>query len=110
MEGLTFQVQGSAPEPYTVAFHKDGRKLTARCTCPAGAIGQNCKHRLRILGGSDEGIVSGNEENVAKLLTWLSGSDVEAAMLELNAAEGRLAKAKAEVSDLKKRLAKTLQV
>ena len=58
--------------------------------------------------GSNEGIVSGNKEEVSIVVSWLSGSDVEVAITHLREAEDRLDKAKSEVSALKKKLAKAL--
>ena len=77
METIVFKVQGSAPEPYTTLFNHSGGKLTANCSCPAGKVGQNCKHRLNILNGIIDGIVSGNESEVQTIMLWLKGSDVE---------------------------------
>ena len=92
-----------------VRFVKNGMNLSARCTCPAGVVGQYCKHRIRILEGSDEGIVSGNKAEVATIVSWLPGTDVESAFKELRESEDRFEKAKGDVSAIKKRLAKALQ-
>jgi hypothetical protein len=108
MEEIIFTVQGSAAEPYTVLFLKNGPNLTARCTCPAGAVGQYCKHRIRILEGSDEGIVSGNENAVNKVVSWLPGTAVEKALGDVRASEIRLELAKSELTGLKKKLARVL--
>jgi len=108
MEEITFLVQGSAPEPYVVRFKKDGGNLTAHCTCPAGVIGQYCKHRFRILDGCAEGIVSDNVAAVAAVASWLTGSDVETALRDVRAAEDRLETAKSELSACKKKLARAL--
>jgi len=108
MDEIIFLVQGSAPEPYRVQFKKSGNNLTAHCTCPAGIVRQICKHRTRILHGSTEGIVSGNERDVATTASWLAGSDVEDALRNLGAGEERLAAAQKEVSNLKKNLARVL--
>ena len=108
METITFSVQGSAEAPYEVEFRRDGANLTAYCTCPAGAVGQYCKHRLRILQGDNEGVVGGREEEVQVVATWLAGTDVEAAMLELAKAEALFEQAKKDVSALKKKLARAL--
>lgn len=83
--------------------------MSARCSCPAGVVGQYCKHRMRILEGSTEAIVSGNDTDVVKIASWLSGSDVELAMGQIRDAEERLEAAKKEISYLKKKLAKALQ-
>ena len=87
MEQTTFKVKGSAAEPYELTFMKDGNSLTALCTCPAGQFGNICKHRINILDGKTAAITSGNEDEVPKICEWLAGSDVEAALNELRAAE-----------------------
>ena len=40
MQEIKFLVQGSANEPYETSFFKDGEKLSAFCTCPAGTFGR----------------------------------------------------------------------
>lgn len=108
METITFSVQGSAEDPYSVEFRKEGTNLTAYCTCPAGAVGQYCKHRFRILQGEPEGIVGDRAADVKKVASWLAGTDVEAAMAELARAETEFEQAKKNVSALKKKLARAL--
>ena len=98
MEEITFKVQGSAPAPYVVHFSKTGNNLTAHCTCPAGARGLYCKHRMRILEGSVEGIVSGNDNAVPQIVSWLAGSDVEGAMAEVVAAHEKFEAAKQKLA------------
>ena len=56
------------------------QESSAYCTCPAGEEGMHCKHRIRILQGSTEGIVSPNERDVAVVAGWLVGTDVEVAL------------------------------
>ena len=87
MEELTFHVKGSSKDPYEVIFIKDGDSLTAICNCPAGTYGNFCKHRISILDGNAKAIVSDNAEQAATVLTWLTGTDVEAALAEMRAAE-----------------------
>jgi len=108
METIKFLVQGSAPEPYVVAFSKKENNLTCLCNCPAGKHGMYCKHRFRILAGSSEGIVSDNASEVEIVKTWVNGTDVETALNELHQAETNLEKMKKKVSALKKKLARTL--
>ncbi len=83
MEQEDFKVKGSAKDPYEVTFIKDGDSLTALCTCPAGEFGNVCKHRTSILDGELTGIVSDNAESVTKIVQWLVGSDVEAALVAM---------------------------
>ncbi len=108
MNEIKFLVQGSAPEPYLVVFRKNGNNLTGLCNCPAGENGMYCKHRFRILAGSNEGIVSDNINDVDIVKNWVKGSDVEKALDELHQAETDLEKMKKKVSALKKKLARTL--
>lgn len=108
MEDICFLVQGSAEEPYKVTFKKNGSNLSAYCTCPAGENGQYCKHRFRILAGSDEGIVSGNKDEVMIVKSWLPGTDVETALIEVAEKERVLEKAKKYLSTAKKKLARIM--
>ncbi len=101
-------VQGSASEPYRVTFQKSEGQLSAFCTCPAGANGQHCKHRLRILEGKTEGIVDRNEGHVTVVRSWLPGTELEAALIELAQAERELELAKAGAASAKRRLASVM--
>jgi len=108
MNTITFKVQGSAREPYAVSFMRHEDNLTAHCTCPAGGVGQYCKHRLNILKGLTQGIVSGNEAEVATVDEWLKGTDVELALQRLHEAEQDPITAPDVLHKLKKKLAKAL--
>lgn len=107
-ETLTFLVQGSEPEPYTVTIIRDAANVTARCTCAAGIIGTYCKHRVALLTGESVEIVSPNAVEAAAIPQWVAGTDVEHAIAELRQAESRLEVAKREVASLKKALARAL--
>lgn len=108
MNEVIFLVQGSAPEPYTVTFIKDGNNLTALCTCPAGEHGLYCKHRFAILDGNAEKIISDNKEDVEKVLSWAPGTDVDIAYKEVKEAERIYEEAKKNLSKLKKKLARAM--
>ena len=108
MEELIFSVKGSSPEPYEVTFIKDGSSLTALCTCPAGQFGSYCKHRIAILDGKSDSISSGNADQAPTVTEWLVGTDVEAALSELRAAEKTTECAKEHLAALKKKLARAM--
>jgi hypothetical protein len=108
MEKLQFLVQGSAEKPYKVTFQRDSNNLSAYCSCPAGDNGQYCKHRVNILSGMIDGIVSNNEPDVKVVTSWLPGSDLEKALHVFKRAEEQFEMAKQELSSAKKRLARAL--
>lgn len=108
MEDICFLVQGSAEEPYKVTFKKNGSNLSAYCTCPAGENGQYCKHRFRILDGCNEGIVSSNKDEVMIVRSWLRGTDVEVALMEVAEKERIFEKVKKDLSIAKKKLARVM--
>lgn len=109
MASITFQVQGSASVPYEVTFSREGSNLTAICNCPAGLMGQYCKHRFNILDGAVDGIVSNNENEVATVAGWLPGTDVEAAMKVVATAEQEVERAKKAATAAKKGLARAMR-
>ena len=108
MEELVFLVKGSSADPYEVTFIKDGASLTAICTCPAGAYGNFCKHRISILDGKTNGISSDNVSKAPTIVEWLSGTDVEAALLELRQAEKDKDPEKTALNAAKRKLARAM--
>jgi hypothetical protein len=108
MSVIEFLVQGSAPDPYCVVFKKIGSNFTTTCTCPAGEVGQHCKHRIRIILGDTTGIVSENVESVTEVKGWVKGTDVESALIDMLEAEKSFEDAKRRLSLMKKRFARLL--
>jgi len=109
MNVIKFLVQGSAPEPYQITFTKTQNNLNAFCTCPAGENGQYCKHRFGILSGNTKAIVSENQNDVAIIQSWLPGSDVEKALIEMTEAEHECDLAKKRLSLAKQIVAKSMR-
>lgn len=105
MTEISFHIQGSSTEPYNVIFSKHTIAISATCTCKAGLFGQYCKHRMNILQGSSEGIVSVTGGTIDDVLSWLPGSSLAAAMADLSELEEKLEIAKKLVSQGKKDLA-----
>lgn len=110
METITFNVQGSSPEPYEVTFVlRSDRNFSAYCSCPAGENGQYCKHRFSILEGTTKGIVSGNLEQVSVVKSWLTGTDVESAISKMRHLETEAEKIKKALTAAKKEVAKAMR-
>ncbi len=108
MEQLEFLVKGSTPEPYEITFIKDGDSLTAICTCPAGTFGNVCKHRIAIIDGDASAIVSDNADKAPVVREWLVGTDVEAALKEMRAADWPAETARASFAAAKRKLARAM--
>jgi uncharacterized Zn finger protein len=108
-DAFEFLVQGSASEPYVVSFRRrDTKTLSAYCTCPAGENGMACKHRIRILRGVIQGIVSDNSSDVATVAAWLAGSDVETALQTIDQLEKEAERVRKALGAAKKALAQCL--
>lgn len=105
---ITFLIQGSSDEPYKVKFHRESDELRAFCTCRAGENRTYCKHRLNLLAGSEQNIVSGNASEVAVVQEWLSGTPLEAAIAEYNNAEANVEAAKNALTAVKRKLARVM--
>ena len=108
MGKIKFLVQGSALEPYELSFRKSGANIISLCTCPAALNGQHCKHRLGIFRGSRKGIISGNEDQVALVQSWIPGTDIELLLNQVAEAESTFERAKKDLGTLKKRLARAM--
>jgi hypothetical protein len=108
---IKFLVQGSEEVPYETTFDKEGDTVTATCSCPAGVkgpTGQCCKHRIGILRGDTDGIVSANTGDVKIVQGWIAGSDIEIALQKLSEGEADLERARKKVASAKKALAKVM--
>lgn len=108
LEQLTILVKGSSPEPYETTFLKDGDSLTAICTCPAGTYGNLCKHRVAIVDGDAGAVLDADVEKIAKVVEWLSGTDVEAALKELREVEAAADSTKDSLVSAKRKLARAM--
>jgi len=108
MEQLSMQVKGSSSDPYELTFIKDGDSLTALCDCPAGTFGNLCKHRVAILDGDHSAVIDDDGSKTGKVVEWLTGSDVEAALVEMREVEARADVPKPDLVAAKKKLAKAM--
>lgn len=110
MEEITFDVQGSSVDPYSVVFVKRSESnLSAYCSCPAGGNGQYCKHRFSILDGLTKNIVSNNLDQVKIIQSWLKGTDIESTLILMRELETKAAQIKRELSASKKAVAKAMR-
>ncbi|MBF0190795.1 MAG: hypothetical protein HQL99_06540 [Magnetococcales bacterium] len=108
MPELLFEVQGPQNRPLEVMIRKNGKNLTATCTCSAG-VEDICQHRINILSGSDQEIIGNKAEDVKKVVSWVAGTDVSKAMHDLVESLKRLENAKEDFSSARRRLVKALK-
>jgi hypothetical protein len=106
---ITFDIQGSAAQPYHTTFIKDGEKITATCTCPAGQFGRLCKHRTGLLAGDASAVVSDNADQVNTVTEWIIGTETASNIAKLREAEKVMSKAKRELTKAKKALVASLE-
>ena len=109
MDNISFLVKGSSPDPYEVTFSKVGRNISAYCNCRAGQNGQHCKHRLGILAGSAINVIGENYNEIAKVASWLPGSDIEEAWVEVKRLEHEVDLIKSQLARAKKNLANAMR-
>ncbi len=105
---LIFAVQGSAAQPYQVRFQEHVGRIAASCTCPAGNFQDVCKHRIMILNGITKGIVSNNADAVAKVQSWISGTEVVAALAEMTSIESQIDQLKKQLVKVKKSIGQVM--
>ena len=90
MEEKAFRIQGSEDEPYRVVVRRfDSGSLGIACNCRAGTVDTLCKHRVRLLLGSNEGIVHGSE-HLQTIAEWFSGSELLRAVESMREIEKRI--------------------
>lgn len=87
---------------------RDTANLTAYCSCAAGENGLHCKHRVRILCGLVEGIVSDNHQDVNTVAGWIAGTDVEIALRVVINLEREAERIKKDLSAAKRILSRAL--
>ena len=107
-ERIQFLVQGSAAEPYEVTFVKIGKELAAFCTCQSGENKLSCQHRLDILEGNSNNIVSGNTDEVAKVQNWLRNTSIQQELRNVKISQARVKAANWELVEAKRRLAQVM--
>lgn len=108
MQELLFLVQDGQNRNLEVKIHKSGKNLTASCTCTPNHD-DICQHVINIFTGSAKGIVSNNSDDVKKISSWISGTDVGKAMHDLMESIKHLENAKEDFSSARKRLIKALK-
>jgi hypothetical protein len=108
MEELRFVMKGSTQEPRHVVVRKDGQNLTMLCSCSMGSRESMCKHRIDLLTGATQNILSGNPGDVQRVAALIEGTDVQKALRMVRAASAKLQEAQEEYEFAQKNLIKAI--
>lgn len=99
-DAIEVRVEGSTGAPYLATFSREGDSLVTTCTCAAGVKRTHCKHRLALFAGNLGSVRGIAPPDLAEQLSaMLKGTQVEAALLDLEVAE---AEARATVVRVKR--------
>lgn len=98
----------SSGEVYRVTVKRAGANLTCQCTCAAAQNATQCKHRLGILSGSADGVISSNLDELSQVAKLCAGTDVEKALIRISEIEHQQNLLKKELAAAKKALARSL--
>ena len=102
MKKISYQVQGSASEPYNITISISGSELRCICNCPAGSMGTHCKHWMSIFENKKQKYINLDDAQIAEINSWLPGSDLEEAWNELEEFKIQEDKIKKELAAKKK--------
>ncbi len=89
----TILAKSSSGEPYNVTFSILEGRMTVRCSCKAGLLNQQCKHKRELVSGGREMLF---DQNQAELLRRISAST------ECQSLAGKLALKEAELAELER--------
>ena len=108
-ESIEFDVRDTDLIECRVTFVKADNNLSGFCTCALGQSEAYCDHRLDILRGDTGAIVSDNVGDAASVAQWVVGTDVYAAMLEIEQWENRANEAAERLEKAKQRLGQAMR-
>ena len=111
MQYYSFYIQGSSSEPYEVIVKYSEKKFNIFCDCPAGILGQNCKHKLQVINGDlskPSKIVSGDLDKLSSISEIVKNFPIVDALTDLTALEKEAENIKKQISVQKKKIARLL--
>lgn len=109
MTRLDFLVEGSKGDEYHIIFERTDDNLNIYCSCKAGQNGLYCKHRLALMEGIVDDLVSENEDDVGQIPFLIAGTDVETAYRRLSEIEQIHDEIKKKLNDAKQALARAMR-
>jgi uncharacterized Zn finger protein len=108
MGKIIFTVLGSSGDHYRVTFEKAGQNVHAFCTCEAGKNGIYCKHRIWLMNGEFDKLISKNDSDLQALKDMMRGTVLERCYIDLVEAEEEFQATKRRLDSKKKALARAM--
>ena len=104
----------SRPEPYLVVFVWNNETLSVSCDCPAGEVGQLCKHKLALLQNDASMLYNPNQkDDLAKAFKWVQTTSFSSLLNELKETERQteqtIANAKKQLASLKQKVGRLIR-
>ena len=109
MKKISYKVQGSAKNPYTIVIKKNNNKIQCLCDCDAGRNKMHCKHWMGVFEGKKQEYIGISKEQLDEIKSWLSGSDVEQAWNDYQKIKEKEDDLKKQIALEKKKIMKKLQ-
>ena len=110
MKKISYQVQGSAKEPYNITIALDGTNISCVCDCPAGLKGSHCKHWMLVFEGGKQKYIGLDENQIAEIQSWLPGSNLDEPWQEFNKIKDQEKQIMAEIKEKKKEITKKFKI
>ena len=112
---ITLKARSSSrPEPYLVVFVWNNETLTVSCDCPAGEVGQLCKHKLALLQNDASMLYDAEQrDDLDRAFQWVQSTSFSSLLNELEETERQtkqtIAKAKKQLASLKQKVGRLLR-
>lgn len=95
----TFKAKSSSGEAYDVIFSIAEGRMTVRCSCKAGLLLQQCKHKRRLISGEREMLVDQSQTEILDQMRSTPEASVLVARLAIEeAALGALEEEKNKIA------------
>ena len=101
-------ISDSSGQPYELEAERTDNGLRFTCDCPAGNMGNMCKHRQALIDGDFPKIPEPNPQDVATFTNWVQASRIGALLDSIAMIENEAKAAKKRIAAIKHELGRRL--
>ncbi len=106
---INIEVPSSSSDAiYLVSVDQDDQGVVIACSCPAGAFGKLCKHKLDVLDAADGSVDSLSNSSRSDVRRLIEGTAIPLLVTSMKSADLEVQKAKRVLESLKRALEKAL--